>query len=142
MTIRIDEEYIAETLQKLVRISSTNPTLDIENTGEGEIAAELAILLSDLGLDPIAVPIEKFHEVVEPGREIGRTGPDAGLRVVEGAVVDLAQIFHLAFQTRVGRVAVPGSEQQMADQGSNRATVSELERADGQQAQHESPDDG
>ena len=61
MTIKIDERYVIETLQRLVRTNSTNPTLSADNAGEGEIAAVLAELAADLNME-VAV-----HEVV-PGR--------------------------------------------------------------------------
>ena len=61
MGITIDEKYVVETLQRLVQINSTNPTLDAANAGEGEIGTALAELVAELGM---AVTV---HEVV-PGR--------------------------------------------------------------------------
>jgi len=51
MSIVIDEQYVTETLQRLVQINSTNPTLDAANAGEGEIAAALAELVAELGME-------------------------------------------------------------------------------------------
>ena len=61
MTIDIDEKYLIDTLQELVKIDSTNPTLAVENAGEGQIAAALAQRATDLGLQ-VAV------DEVAPGR--------------------------------------------------------------------------
>ena len=47
MTIDIDEKYLIDTLQELVKIDSTNPTLAVENAGEGQIAAALAQRATD-----------------------------------------------------------------------------------------------
>ena len=51
MTITINEKYVIETLQRLVQINSTNPTLAAENAGEAAVAAALAELLADLNLE-------------------------------------------------------------------------------------------
>lgn len=61
MTLRIDEAYIIDQLQRLVRINSTNPSLSSQNAGEAEIAAVLAAECRRLGLEV------KVHEVA-PGR--------------------------------------------------------------------------
>jgi len=50
MTIPINEKFVTETLQRLVQIDSTNPTLGADNAGEGEIASALAELASEIGL--------------------------------------------------------------------------------------------
>jgi acetylornithine deacetylase len=50
MTIIIDEEYVIKTLQRLVRIDSTNPTLGAENAGEREIGSALADMAGELGM--------------------------------------------------------------------------------------------
>jgi len=50
MTLIIVEKYVTETLQRLVQINSTNPTLGVGNAGEEEIAAALAELAGELGL--------------------------------------------------------------------------------------------
>ena len=52
MKITIDKRYVTETLQRLVQINSTNPTLNAENAGEAEIAGTLTELLVELGLKP------------------------------------------------------------------------------------------
>ena len=51
MTITIGEKYVTETLQRLVQINSTNPTLDATNAGEGEIAVVLAQFAAELGME-------------------------------------------------------------------------------------------
>ena len=61
MTIRIDADYVIETLQRLVQIDSTNPTLAAANAGEGEIAAVLVELIEELGMEAA------LHEIA-PGR--------------------------------------------------------------------------
>ena len=61
MGLSVDETFVIETLQRLVRIDSTNPTLDARNAGEGEIAVVLAELAAAVGLDVTV------HEVL-PGR--------------------------------------------------------------------------
>ena len=61
MTIRIDADYVIETLQRLVQIDSTNPTLAAANAGEGEIAAVLVELIEELGMETA------LHEIA-PGR--------------------------------------------------------------------------
>ena len=61
MTQTIDQEYVSTTLQQLVQINSTNPTLAVGNAGEAQIAAHIAGLLEQLGLDI------SLHEI-KPGR--------------------------------------------------------------------------
>lgn len=61
MTLSIDQAYVSRTLQQLVQIDSTNPTLAVGNAGEAEIAAYIANEAEQLGLDI------SLHEV-EPGR--------------------------------------------------------------------------
>jgi acetylornithine deacetylase len=51
MGLSVDESFVIETLQRLVRIDSTNPTLNARNAGEGEIAVVLAELAALVGLD-------------------------------------------------------------------------------------------
>lgn len=50
MKLAIDETYVTETLQRLVQIESTNPTLNPSNNGEGQIAAALATFANELGM--------------------------------------------------------------------------------------------
>ena len=51
MGLSVDEEFVIETLQRLVGIDSTNPTLNARNAGEGEIAVVLGELAALIGLD-------------------------------------------------------------------------------------------
>ena len=51
MTLSINEKFIIETTQQLVRVDSTNPTLGAKNAGEGQIAAVIADLATGVGLD-------------------------------------------------------------------------------------------
>lgn len=51
MELNIDQQFVIETLQRLVQINSTNPTLDGQNAGEAEIAGYIAETLDALGLD-------------------------------------------------------------------------------------------
>ena len=61
MGLSIDEKFVLETLQRLVRIDSSNPTLNAGNAGEGEIALVLAELAAEVGLE---VTVQE----VSPGR--------------------------------------------------------------------------
>ena len=61
MELSIDQEYVINTLQRLVQINSTNPTLDKNNAGEEEIGRFIAQTLNDLGLEVII-------QEVAPGR--------------------------------------------------------------------------
>lgn len=61
MSPEIDRNYLLETLQSLVRIDSTNPSLSTTGAGESEIAAFVADGLLQLGMDV------QIHET-EPGR--------------------------------------------------------------------------
>jgi acetylornithine deacetylase len=51
LNLTIDRQYLIETLTKLVRINSINPTLTPGGAGEAEIAAYLTGVLGDLGLE-------------------------------------------------------------------------------------------
>ena len=51
MLIPIDDDFIRETLVRLVRINSVNPTLDPDASGEAEIARFIETVLEDFGLD-------------------------------------------------------------------------------------------
>ena len=57
----IDEQYLIETLQKMVSINSVNPSLTPEGKGEAELGAYVAEELDKLGLETT------FHEI-EPTR--------------------------------------------------------------------------
>ena len=61
MSITIDKLYLTDILATLVRIDSTNPSLSEDGAGEAEIAAYVAGLLRDLGLEV------DLHEI-EPRR--------------------------------------------------------------------------
>ncbi len=61
MTIAIDAQYVIETLQRLVQIDSTNPTLAATNAGEAEIAATLVELIEAIGMKAVL-------REVKPGR--------------------------------------------------------------------------
>ncbi|MFK7801190.1 MAG: ArgE/DapE family deacylase [Anaerolineae bacterium] len=49
--MKIDQQYLIDTLQRLVQIDSTNPSLHPSGAGEKEAATYVASLLNDLGLD-------------------------------------------------------------------------------------------
>ena len=59
--IRIDPDYLQQTLVDLVRIDSTNPLLSPEGKGEQEIGAYVARALQALGLEVIV-------DEIAPGR--------------------------------------------------------------------------
>ncbi|HEY4723027.1 MAG TPA: acetylornithine deacetylase, partial [Anaerolineae bacterium] len=59
--LKIDREYLLETLANLIRINSINPTLVSGGAGEAEIAAYVADTLRGLGMNVA------LHEV-EPRR--------------------------------------------------------------------------
>ena len=61
MGLSVDEKFIIETLQRMVQINSTNPSLGEANVGEAEIAAYIAQVLNGLGLEVII-------QEVAPGR--------------------------------------------------------------------------
>lgn len=58
MTIKIDRDYITQTLQDLVQINSVNPSLTPGGVGEAEIGTYVADVLNDLGLDVTLQKIE------------------------------------------------------------------------------------
>lgn len=51
MAIIADESFIIQTLQRMVQINSTNPSLGEHNAGEGELAAYIAQTLRQLDLE-------------------------------------------------------------------------------------------
>ena len=51
MSIPIDQTYLTQILQELVRIDSSNPDLTPGSPGEAEIGAKTAVLLRELGLE-------------------------------------------------------------------------------------------
>ena len=51
MNIHINETYLIETLQEMVRIDSTNPSLSPNGAGEAELGAYVAAALEKLGLE-------------------------------------------------------------------------------------------
>ena len=67
--MQIDHAYARETLARLVRINSVNPSLAAGAPGEREIAAFIAQSLAGIGL-----AVETFES--EPGRTsvVGRLG--------------------------------------------------------------------
>ncbi len=58
MTIKVDRNYIIQTLQALVQINSINPSLTPEGVGETEIGTYVADALNDLGLEVTVQKIE------------------------------------------------------------------------------------
>ncbi len=87
--MRIDRDYASETLARLVRINSINPTLVPGAPGERELAVFIAASLTGIGL-----AVETFEP--EPGRAsvVGRlagTGGGRGLMLnAHGDTVDVA----------------------------------------------------
>lgn len=51
MTVTIDESYLTQTAQQLVRINSTNPSLSTRGAGEEQIGSYVADRLRELGLE-------------------------------------------------------------------------------------------
>jgi len=61
MDIKLDHQFLIETLQKLIQINSVNPNLDPDSPGEEKIGSFIAQTLGDMGLKP------EVHSL-EPGR--------------------------------------------------------------------------
>lgn len=51
MAIIVDESFVIQTLQRMVQINSTNPSLGEHNAGESELAAYIAQTLNQLDLE-------------------------------------------------------------------------------------------
>ena len=86
--MRIDRDYVRETLARLVQINSVNPTLVPGAPGEREIAGFIAASLSGFGL-----ATEIFEP--EPGRMsvVGRlTGSGGGRRLMLNAPCDTVDV--------------------------------------------------
>ncbi|MCB8968998.1 MAG: ArgE/DapE family deacylase [Ardenticatenaceae bacterium] len=60
-TLSIDESFLRDTLNTLIRTNSINPTLAVDAPGEGETAVYVANTLRQMGLDVT-------HYEVQPGR--------------------------------------------------------------------------
>ena len=92
MDIQIDHKFIIETLSKLVKINSINPSLSPDGLGEAEIGGYVAEVLSDLGLDVIL-------DEIKPGRVnvIGiRKGTGGGKSLLLNAHMDTVGVDGMA----------------------------------------------